>query len=256
MRLNLTMMVVVQVSSEAQFEYAWCLVRSKYPADIRKGIILLEDLFQVAFPRCDNILMLLSNVGARDEPHQIFFQNRDNSNKRDYLYYLAIGNTKLKVGRNVFVLVSTNLCYSCLVCRNMPQPWNTSEHFSKLNLETVKHRHVWFFFCLFPSQLPLCQGAGGLGVQAAREGRDGRHGSCWWSCPCTWRSIFLTLTFFRTPNEMNVMFKLQALLGWDLPLRGGKPWKSKKTTGPSAGDEPSVWMNINLIWVENTFRDR
>lgn len=122
MRLNLTMMVVVQVSSEAQFEYAWCLVRSKYPADIRKGIILLEDLFQVAFPRCDNILMLLSNVGACDEPHQIFFQNRDNSNKRDYLYYLAIGNTKLKVGRNVFVLVSSNLCYSCLVCRNMPQP--------------------------------------------------------------------------------------------------------------------------------------
>ena len=47
MRLNLTMMVV-QVSSEAQFEYAWCLVRSKYPADIRKGVILLEDLFQVA----------------------------------------------------------------------------------------------------------------------------------------------------------------------------------------------------------------
>ena len=36
-----------QVSSTAQFEYAWCLVRSKYPADIRKGIILLEDLYQV-----------------------------------------------------------------------------------------------------------------------------------------------------------------------------------------------------------------
>ena len=28
------------------------------------------------------------------------FQNRDNSNKRDYLYYLAIGNTKLKVSRD------------------------------------------------------------------------------------------------------------------------------------------------------------
>ena len=53
MRPNLTTMVVVQVSSEAQFEYAWCLVRSKYPADIRKGIILLEDLFQVAFPSLD-----------------------------------------------------------------------------------------------------------------------------------------------------------------------------------------------------------
>ena len=57
-----------KVSATSQFEYAWCLVRSKYPADIRKGIILLEDLFQ----------------------------NRDETNKRDYLYYLAIGNTKLK----------------------------------------------------------------------------------------------------------------------------------------------------------------
>jgi fission 1 protein len=36
-----------QVSPSAQFEYAWCLVRSKYPADIRKGIMLLEDLYQV-----------------------------------------------------------------------------------------------------------------------------------------------------------------------------------------------------------------
>ena len=57
-----------KVSATSQFEYAWCLVRSRYPADIRKGIILLEDLFQ----------------------------NRDETNKRDYLYYLAIGNTKLK----------------------------------------------------------------------------------------------------------------------------------------------------------------
>jgi fission 1 protein len=36
-----------KVSSAAQFEYAWSLVRSKYPADIRKGIMLLEDLYQV-----------------------------------------------------------------------------------------------------------------------------------------------------------------------------------------------------------------
>ena len=69
-----------------------------------------------------------------------------------------------------------------------------------------------------------------------------------------WHTISLELG--KTMNEMNVMFILQALLGWDLPLRGGKPWKSKKTTGPSAGDEPSAWMNINLIRVENIFRDR
>ena len=38
-----------QVSASAQFDYAWCLVRSKYPSDIRKGILLLEDLYTVRF---------------------------------------------------------------------------------------------------------------------------------------------------------------------------------------------------------------
>ncbi|CAK9826624.1 Mitochondrial fission 1 protein [Anthophora retusa] len=56
------------VTQKAQFEYAWCLVRSKYPADIGKGIILLEDLF------CKH----------------------NNSEKRDCLYYLAIGNARIK----------------------------------------------------------------------------------------------------------------------------------------------------------------
>ena len=37
------------VSPSAQFDYAWCLVRSKYPSDIRKGILLLEDLYMVSF---------------------------------------------------------------------------------------------------------------------------------------------------------------------------------------------------------------
>ncbi|KAK2579008.1 hypothetical protein KPH14_002803 [Odynerus spinipes] len=55
------------VTQEAQFEYAWCLVRSKYSADIRKGIVLLEDLYI----------------------------NHDNG-KRDCLYYLAIGNARIK----------------------------------------------------------------------------------------------------------------------------------------------------------------
>ena len=71
------------MSSTSQFEYSWCLVRSRYPADIRKGIILLEDLFQVSV--VSNYCLYLNLI-----------QNRDESNKRDYLYYLAIGNTKLK----------------------------------------------------------------------------------------------------------------------------------------------------------------
>ncbi|XP_012286592.1 mitochondrial fission 1 protein [Orussus abietinus] len=56
------------VTPKVQFEYAWCLVRSKYPADIRKGIILLEDLFN----------------------------NHCDSERRDCLYYLAIGNARIR----------------------------------------------------------------------------------------------------------------------------------------------------------------
>ena len=41
-------MAAGKITPSAQFEYAWCLVRSKYPADIRKGILLLEDLYQVS----------------------------------------------------------------------------------------------------------------------------------------------------------------------------------------------------------------
>ncbi|XP_018917022.1 mitochondrial fission 1 protein isoform X2 [Bemisia tabaci] len=58
------------VTRQAQFNYAWCLVRSKFPVDIRKGIILLEELFRSA-------------ADAEDE-------------RRDYLYYLALGNCRIK----------------------------------------------------------------------------------------------------------------------------------------------------------------
>ncbi len=30
------------VSKDTQFEYAWCLIRSKHPEDIKKGIVLLD----------------------------------------------------------------------------------------------------------------------------------------------------------------------------------------------------------------------
>ncbi|KAK5645619.1 hypothetical protein RI129_004083 [Pyrocoelia pectoralis] len=55
------------VTPKAQFEYAWCLVRSKYPADIKKGIFLLQELFR-----------------SHEE------------GQRDYLFYLAIGNARIK----------------------------------------------------------------------------------------------------------------------------------------------------------------
>lgn len=50
-----------------QFEYAWCLVRSNYANDMKSGITLLEDLCK-----------------------------KNSEGKRDYIYYLAIGYTRLK----------------------------------------------------------------------------------------------------------------------------------------------------------------
>lgn len=59
------------VSQETKFHYAWCLVRSNYPADIRKGLILLEQLIK--------------------------HEANDEDAKRNYLYYLALGNSRIKV---------------------------------------------------------------------------------------------------------------------------------------------------------------
>ncbi|XP_049822128.1 mitochondrial fission 1 protein-like [Aethina tumida] len=55
------------VTPKVQFEYSWCLVRSKYAADVQKGVLLLEDLYKT-----------------------------DTTRQRDYLYYLAIGSARLK----------------------------------------------------------------------------------------------------------------------------------------------------------------
>ncbi|BES89380.1 fission 1 (mitochondrial outer membrane) homolog (S. cerevisiae) [Nesidiocoris tenuis] len=56
------------VSKESTFNYAWCLVRSKYASDIRKGILFLEDLFR----------------------------DGNEKERRDYMYYLAIGHAKIR----------------------------------------------------------------------------------------------------------------------------------------------------------------
>lgn len=55
------------VSAKTQFEYAWCLVRSKYGADINSGIKIFESL-------------------CKDNPEE----------KRDYIYYLAVAYIRIK----------------------------------------------------------------------------------------------------------------------------------------------------------------
>ncbi|XP_063786827.1 mitochondrial fission 1 protein [Pseudophryne corroboree] len=56
------------LSKSTQFEYAWCLIRSKYSDDIQKGAVLLEDLL----PK-----------GGKEE-------------QRDYLFYLSVAHYRLK----------------------------------------------------------------------------------------------------------------------------------------------------------------
>lgn len=55
------------VTAKTQFEYAWCLIRSKYGADINNGIKIFEGL-------------------SKDNPED----------KRDYIYYLAIAYCRIK----------------------------------------------------------------------------------------------------------------------------------------------------------------
>ncbi|XP_056318752.1 mitochondrial fission 1 protein [Danio aesculapii] len=56
------------VSRDTTFEYAWCLIRSKYTNDIVKGIQLLEELV---------------HSSKKDD-------------QRDFLFYLAVANYRLK----------------------------------------------------------------------------------------------------------------------------------------------------------------
>jgi len=56
--------------NETVFQYAWCLTRSRLLSDVRKGVGFLEQL-------------LASSTG-------------DQSHKRDYIYYLAVGYARLK----------------------------------------------------------------------------------------------------------------------------------------------------------------
>lgn len=56
-------------SEKAQFEYAWCLIRSEFNDDVRIGLSLLQELFT---------------------------QTNDEHARRDYLFYMSIGCCKTK----------------------------------------------------------------------------------------------------------------------------------------------------------------
>ncbi|CAG5116757.1 unnamed protein product [Candidula unifasciata] len=64
-----TQVIRGHVSEKTQFDYAWCLVRSRYTSDIHRGIALIEDLLRHA---------------------------KDDLSQRDYLFYIAVGFVRIK----------------------------------------------------------------------------------------------------------------------------------------------------------------
>lgn len=68
--------------------YAWSLIRSKYRADVKRGIILLEDLCSSGDEDGKVTDMLKSY-------RQFLLMDISLAARRDYLFYLSIANTKL-----------------------------------------------------------------------------------------------------------------------------------------------------------------
>uniref|UniRef100_A0A2P2HXP0 Mitochondrial fission 1 protein n=2 Tax=Hirondellea gigas TaxID=1518452 RepID=A0A2P2HXP0_9CRUS len=56
-----------KVTSATKFNYSCFLIQSRYPGDVKRGISLLEELYQ----------------------------SPEESGKRDYVYFLAVGNARL-----------------------------------------------------------------------------------------------------------------------------------------------------------------
>ena len=106
-----------QVSTSAQFDYAWCLVRSRYPSDIRKGLLLLEDLYRVSFGLT----------------HQ-FFKSVFSIN----IFFFSKIRIEMKVANGT---TFSTLLSGMLELKNTRLLWNLFEVFYKLNPETDKPKN-------------------------------------------------------------------------------------------------------------------
>lgn len=89
-----------EVESQSRFNYAYALLRSSHEQDIQKGITMFENLYQAG----------------------------DSSTRRDSVYYVAIGHTRLKKYKLALDCVETFL-------KNEP-----NNHQAQRLREEIKHR--------------------------------------------------------------------------------------------------------------------
>ncbi|XP_043094279.1 mitochondrial fission 1 protein-like [Puntigrus tetrazona] len=121
------------VSEDTQFEYAWCLIRSKHPEDIEKGTVLLAELIHT-----------------------------DTKNdQRDYLFYLAVANYKLKEYERALKYIRTLL-------RN--EPGNSqAEELEKLIDKAMKKDGLVGMVIIGAIGLGLAGLAGLIGLAVAKK---------------------------------------------------------------------------------------
>lgn len=86
-----------KVAPQTQFEYAWCLVRSDFPSDIKKvqfvGVWLCIAIWKVGIE-----ILIAKNVGFHRQGILLLeeLMQTHSEGNRDYIYYLAIGNARIK----------------------------------------------------------------------------------------------------------------------------------------------------------------
>uniref|UniRef100_A0AAX7V632 Mitochondrial fission 1 protein n=1 Tax=Astatotilapia calliptera TaxID=8154 RepID=A0AAX7V632_ASTCA len=84
------------VSKETKFEYAWCLIRSKYSQDIKKGIVLLEGLYSLSCGDHQSLSCCWIAPAGSWSPELELVQKASKDDSRDFLFYLAVANYRLK----------------------------------------------------------------------------------------------------------------------------------------------------------------
>uniref|UniRef100_A0A0B7ALS2 Mitochondrial fission 1 protein n=1 Tax=Arion vulgaris TaxID=1028688 RepID=A0A0B7ALS2_9EUPU len=122
------------VSEKTQFDYAYCLIRSRYVSDMRKGIALLEDLLRN--PKEDVV------------------------GQKDYLLYIAVGFVRLKEYEKA-------LKYTDAICKIDPS--NRQAHQLEKYIKSRMHKDGLLGMAIVGGAALALGGLVGIGIAALKK---------------------------------------------------------------------------------------
>uniref|UniRef100_A0A4W3GRL2 Uncharacterized protein n=1 Tax=Callorhinchus milii TaxID=7868 RepID=A0A4W3GRL2_CALMI len=97
-----------KVSKASEFEYAWCLIRSRYPDDIKRGIVILEG--ERVRPAQDRHCVY---VCESDRHHVQERERARNKHRLSERLHLLLGRRQLQVkGQKL----SSSMCERVFIC--------------------------------------------------------------------------------------------------------------------------------------------